>query len=113
MHEMAIAQGVLDIALDNAARHGAKRITAIKLLVGEMTEVEPDSLRFCFEALAEGTAAAGAQLEIEAVPLVGRCRDCGAEFAVQRFRFVCPTCASVGVEILSGRELKVEHLEVE
>ncbi|MDR3591131.1 MAG: hydrogenase maturation nickel metallochaperone HypA [Negativicutes bacterium] len=113
MHEMAIAQGILDIALDNAARHGAKTISRIKLLVGEMTEVEPDSLRFCFGALAQGTAAAGAELEIEAVPLVGRCRDCGAEFVIKRFRFLCPACSSAGVEILSGRELKVEHLEVE
>lgn len=113
MHEMAIAQGILDIALDNAARHGAQKITRIKLLVGEMTEVEPESLRFCFDALAEGTAAAGAELEITPVPLVGSCRDCGKEFNVERFRFVCPDCGSPGVGILSGRELRVEHLEVE
>jgi hydrogenase nickel incorporation protein HypA/HybF len=113
MHEMAIAQGVLDIALDNAAQHDAKKIIRIKLLVGEMTQVEPDSLRFCFEALAEGTLAAGAELEIAAVPLVGRCRDCGTEFGIERFRFFCPACSSAGVEILTGRELKVEHLEVE
>lgn len=113
MHEMAIAQGVLDIALDSAVSHGAGRVLVIKIQAGEMTEVEPEALRFCFSALAAGTAAEGAALEIEVLPLVGRCRDCGREFRVERYRFLCPACGSAGVEIVSGRELRVEHLEVE
>jgi hydrogenase nickel incorporation protein HypA/HybF len=113
MHEMAIAQGILDIVLDNAARHEATKVLLIKLQVGAMTEVEPDSLRFCFTALAADTPAAAAELEVEIMPLVGRCRDCGREFAVERFCFVCPACGSAGVEVISGRELRVEHLEVE
>lgn len=113
MHEMAIAQGVLDIALDTAARHDAKRILVIRLQVGQMTEVEPEALRFCYEALSEGTISAGAQLEIVVIPLVGSCRDCRLEFGIDRYRFLCPACGSVGVDIVSGRELRVEHLEVE
>jgi len=113
MHEMAIAQGILDIVLDAAARNDATAVLSIKLQVGEMTEVEPEALSFCFAALAAGTAAASARLEVEVTPLVGRCRDCGQEFRVERFRFICPACGSAGVEIISGRELRVEHLEVE
>ncbi len=70
MHEMAIAQGVLDITLDNAAQSGAKKVISIKLLVGQMTGVEPEALRFCFSALAEGTVAAEAVLVIVNAPLV-------------------------------------------
>jgi hydrogenase nickel incorporation protein HypA/HybF len=113
MHELAIAQGVLDIVLAAAAENDATAVTRIKLQVGEMTEVEPEALTFCFAALADGTAAAGAELAVEVLPLVGRCRDCGREFRVERFRFLCPMCGSAGVEIISGRELRVEHLEVE
>ncbi len=113
MHEMAIAQGILDIALTAAAENGAAAIVRIKLQVGAMTEVEPEALTFCFAALAAGTAAADASLEVEVTPLVGRCRDCGREFRVERFRFLCPACGSAAVEIISGRELRVEHLEVE
>lgn len=113
MHEMAIAQGILDIVLDAAARNDAAAVVSIKLQVGEMTEVEPEALTFCFAALAAGTAAAAARLDVEVIPLVGRCRDCGLEFKVERFRFLCPACGSPGVEIVSGRELRVEHLEVE
>ncbi len=113
MHEMAIAQGILDIALEAAADNGAAAVVRIKLQVGEMTEVEPEALTFCFASLAAGTAAAAAELDVEVMPLIGRCRDCGREFRVERFRFLCPGCGSAGVEIVSGRELRVEHLEVE
>ncbi|HWQ61845.1 MAG TPA: hydrogenase maturation nickel metallochaperone HypA [Negativicutes bacterium] len=113
MHEMAIAQGILDIVLEAASQNDAATVLCIKLQVGEMTEVEPEALTFCFAALAAGTAAAGARLDVEVTPLVGRCRDCGREFRVEQFRFLCPACGSAGVEIVSGRELRVEHLEVE
>lgn len=113
MHEMAIAQGILDIAVDTAVRHSAAKVLSIKLLVGQMTQVEPESLAFCFNALAAGSPADGAKLDVTIVPLTGRCNGCGHEFGIQQFCFVCPLCGSPGVEILSGRELMVEHLEVE
>lgn len=113
MHEMAIAQGILEIALDAARQNGAERITKIKLLVGEMTEVEPDSLIFCFSAVAAETPAATAELEVAIIPLKARCNDCGHEFGIERYRFFCPHCQSANLETLSGRELRVEHLEVE
>ena len=113
MHEMAIAQGILDIVLEAAARNDAATVTRIKLQVGEMTEVVPEALAFCFTALAAGSAAAAARLDIEMMPLVSRCRDCGWEFRVERYRFLCPACGSAALEIVSGRELRVEHLEVE
>jgi len=113
MHEMAIAQGILDIALDNAERHGAKKISRIRLLIGKMTGVEPESLHFCFSALAAGTKASEAELDIVILPLIGCCRDCGREFPIEAMRFFCPACSSAEVEIISGRELRVEYLEVE
>ncbi|MBU2702370.1 hydrogenase nickel incorporation protein HypA/HybF [Sporomusaceae bacterium BoRhaA] len=113
MHEMAIAQGILDITLDNAAQSDAKKVITIKLLVGQMTEVEPEAMRFCFSALAEGTIAAKAELKIKIVPLVVYCQDCGRKFVIERYRFLCSACGSANVKIISGRELQVEYLEVD
>jgi len=110
MHEMGIAQGILDIAMDYA-KEG--KIKVISLLIGQMTGVEPESLRFCFSSLSAGTIAEGAELKVKIVPLVGRCRDCQREFGIDEYKFVCSVCGSVAVEIISGRELKVEYLEVE
>ena len=113
MHEMALAQGILDVACKIAAEHQAARVLKITVLVGQMTQVEPEALTFGFSALASGTVAEQAELELIRVPLVGRCNDCGGEFPIVDYCFSCPTCQSVGVSILSGRELRVEHLEVE
>ncbi len=113
MHEMSIAQGILDIALEAAEKNGGGKIIRIKLQVGEMTGVVPDSLTFCFGALAAGTAAAEAELLIEVLPLVAQCQCCNYQFSVERYRFFCPRCESADVKTLSGRELSVEHLEVE
>lgn len=113
MHEMAIAEGIQDIALTTAADNGAARVLEIKLQIGQMSGIEPDSLQFCFEVLSAGTPTEGARLIIEITPLVARCDDCGGEFRVERFSFFCPACGSAKVETISGRELRVEHLEVE
>lgn len=113
MHEMALAQGILNIALRAAAENGAVKVGRIKVLIGQMTHVEPEALKFGFEALAVETIAAGAELALTAVPLVGRCDDCGQEFTIEGYRFFCPHCQSGGVKIVSGRELRVEYVEVE
>ena len=110
MHEMALAEGILDIALKTAEENEAKRVARVKLLVGEMAGVECESLRFCFAAVTKGTAA---ELEIERVPLIGRCPLCGKEQQVERYSFLCPSCRSGALEIISGRELRVESLEVD
>lgn len=113
MHELAIAQGILNIALNTAISHGACKIIGVKVLAGELTGVVPESLEFGFAALAEGTIAAGACLSICAVPLIGMCRDCGEQRHVEKHRFVCPECGSYAIDIISGQELKVESVEVE
>lgn len=113
MHEMAIAQGILDIALTSATEHSAGTIRRISLLLGEMTGVEPSALEFCFSALAADTAAAGAELSIKIVPLTACCQVCNTNFAVERYRFSCPQCGSAQVSVTGGRELQVAHLEVE
>ncbi|HWR39815.1 MAG TPA: hydrogenase maturation nickel metallochaperone HypA [Patescibacteria group bacterium] len=113
MHELSIAQGILDIALKTAAEHQAVRVGRITVTVGEMTGLVPDSLRQGFEVLAAGTLAAGAELVIDRIPLAASCRECGREFLVENRHFYCPECGSAGVELVAGRELRVEHMEVE
>ena len=113
MHEMSIAQGILDIVLKTAAEHSAVKVTCIKLLIGKMTQVEPESLNFGFEVLSAGTVAEGANVEITIVPLVGECNSCGQRFTVENYSFFCPFCNSASVLVISGRELAVDYVEVE
>lgn len=113
MHEMAIAQSILDIVLQTAADHGATRVSTIKLLIGEMTQIVPQSLEFGFSTLAAGTIAQHASLQIKILPAQGKCTQCGCQFYIQCFKFRCPECHSDSIGVLSGRELLVDALEVE
>lgn len=113
MHEMSIAQSALDIILQESQNHKVNRVISVALKVGELSAVETESLRFCFELLTKGTLAEGARLDIERVEVTCRCQDCDSNFTVQDLMFSCPSCKSNRVEMLSGRELSIESFEAE
>ena len=75
MHEMSIAEGILDVALDTLRQHDASVIHSVQLDLGLMSGVEPDSLLFCWEAVTKGTAAEGSHIEINTIPIEGKCLD--------------------------------------
>ena len=113
MHEMSIAEGVMDIALDYAKKNDAKKITKIGLIIGEMSGVVTESLEFSFRMIAEGTIAEGAELAIRQTPLMGRCTKCGKSFHIEHYNFWCPECKDGVLKLESGREMQVEYLEVD
>jgi hydrogenase nickel incorporation protein HypA/HybF len=110
MHELSIAQSVVEIACRHAA---GKRVTKVELKVGHLRQVVPAALLFSFELVAQGTAVEGAELTIEAVPAVGACRACGAETELHAFPLQCDACGGFDLEIVSGEELEVAALELE
>jgi hydrogenase nickel incorporation protein HypA/HybF len=81
--------------------------------IGELSALDPDALRFCFEAITSDTDLAGLELEIEICPFRYRCRACGHEFVVQDYQSQCPQCASLETECIGGQELDLAYLEVE
>jgi hydrogenase nickel incorporation protein HypA/HybF len=110
MHELSIAQAVLDIVEAHAA---GRRVVRVELRVGHLRQVVPDALAFAFEVLTAGTVAQDAELVIEPVPATGRCRDCGTEAQLDGFPLLCPACGGWGLELLAGEELLVDALELE
>ncbi|MBI5606539.1 MAG: hydrogenase maturation nickel metallochaperone HypA [Deltaproteobacteria bacterium] len=110
---MGIAQSILDIVEQEMARHGATRVSTIRLVVGEFTAVVPHSLTFCFEIITKDTPFEGVKLEMEQVPLTGRCSGCGEEFVIKEYRFVCPKCQSQEIETVAGKELFIKEIEAE
>jgi len=110
VHETAIAQSLLEIVKEQALLYGAKKVTRIRIKVGALSGVVPEALQFAFEVLSRGGVAEGARLEIEEVPSRIRCEDCGV-FEGTPF-LVCPNCGKLA-ELLSGRELEIESMEIE
>ena len=113
LHELSIAESLLDIIVDESKKHGLVRVSKVKLQIGEFAAVVPDSLTFCFELVSRDTVASGALVEIESVGLVARCDGCDFSFRVQDHIFLCPRCGEAALEILSGRELSVMSIEGE
>lgn len=113
MHEMSIAEALVE-QVDTAAReHGAPGVLRVRLRVGELAGVVPEALDFCFELACTGTLVAGAVLDVEAVPARARCTPCAVEWAVRMPPDLgCPSCSGGGgVELLSGRELQILHVQ--
>jgi hydrogenase nickel incorporation protein HypA/HybF len=112
MHEISLMQDALELALEETRSRGATRVHKIILRVGRLAGVEPDALAFAFEAVTADTAAAGADLIIEHVPVVCSCSDCRAEFEPDDFIFRCPGCGDLCCEVRRGGELELASLEV-
>ena len=116
MHELGIMTGVLDAVQTSAKQAGADRVLKVSLSVGEMTEAIEDALRFAFEALSEQqeyALCAGAELDITMVCPRSRCLECGAEYDHDRFHMLCPECGSFATELIAGRELQIDSIEVD
>ena len=112
MHEMGLAQNILDVVLRSAQENQVKKVLRITMRAGQLRAIVPEQLKFCFGFVAKDSLADGAELVIHVVPIQARCKGCHTEFLVQEFQFTCPECANGDLDILQGKELLVENIEV-
>jgi hydrogenase nickel incorporation protein HypA/HybF len=113
VHELAITEEILRIAVEHAERAGATRIVDINLVIGELSSVVDDSVQFYFDFISPGTVAEGAELHFRRVPARLRCRACGHEFEPESTDWRCPSCQTMGGDVIGGREFNMESIEVE
>jgi len=113
MHEFSLAVNIFDIVLDTVQKQNIHKVYTIKLDVGKLMAVVPESLIFGFETVSEGTPLEGTKLEINEIAVTVRCKKCGTESEIDEFIFMCPKCNSVDLEMLSGQDMQITSLEVE
>lgn len=114
MHELSIVTSMISIVRENMARHGVGRLKKIKIRVGEMTTVEPDAIRFCFEVCTGGTDMEDVTLDIEEVPVMGQCSNCKKVFQLNMYLDSrCDACGGEAGGYVSGTELDIVSMEVE
>ncbi len=113
MHELGIAEEMLRVALDYAAKSRAKRITAFNLEMSVAADESEDSLRFHFENLTRGTIAEGARVEISRAPVPGKCLECGNEFDRDAQDAACPRCSSSRVRAVLHDEFRLTSIDIE
>jgi len=112
MHELGIAQNIVDIVKQYLPEDLDGTVHSVKLRVGELSGVVPESLDFCFGAIISDTLLAGAKLDIETTAVRSYCNVCRQEFVIEEGDFLCPSCGGNDTELLSGTELQVMAIEI-
>ena len=114
MHELAITQSILQVALAAAARADARAVTGIDLVIGDLSSVVDDSVQFYFDILSQDTLAAGALLHFQRAPAIATCHDCGAQTPMRPpIDPVCPACQSIHIQVTGGRDFRVASIDIE
>lgn len=118
MHEMSIATSLMSIIRDEMEKHGATRLTLVRVCFGSLSNIVPEALDMAFQVVNSGTEFEGARLEMREDPIRLECGGCGGEFAPEGKRSSrfspCPVCGrEEGHRVLAGKSLFIEHIEVE
>jgi len=111
MHEMSIVSSILETVLKEAEKHHVHKIKSIKLKVGKLWQIIPETLQFCYSIATQGTIADGSEIVIIQTPIVANCKRCGGNFEVENYFFTCPDCNVADAEVISGDELILETIE--
>lgn len=113
MHELSIAQALVEQIEAAATKAHAKRVVRVVITVGALSGVDPEALRSLFPLVAEDTVTADAELVVEPVMARVRCRACDREETVANAFIRCAVCSSRDVELIAGRELHIKTVELE
>lgn len=112
MHEASLVRTLLDKVAALLAEHQGESVEEICVELGPLSGVEPLLVRSSFEMQAPEHAMADAKLIIHEVPLEAKCRQCGATFEIERFRFQCVSCGSSDVQVVRGEEFRLLHINI-
>ena len=113
MHELSLCEGVLQVLQHSAREQGFSRVKKVWLEIGSLAGVEPEAMRFNFDAVTRDTLADKAELEI--VPIAGEawCLPCAQTVPIAARFDACPHCGSYQLQVVGGEQMKVKELEVE
>lgn len=112
MHELSVAEEIINIANQYLPIENNTEVLSVKVEIGKLSNILPDSLEFCYDALISDTKLKGSKLIIEEVPISVKCDDCGQTTFIENIIFECKNCKSSKIKLISGNELKVTELEL-
>ena len=107
MHELSVTESILEIALKHAQKAGARRITALHLVIGQLASIVDDSVQFYWDFMAKDSIAEGR------IPTEFQCLDCQKCYAPDDKALACPQCGSTHIKVVAGEEFFLESIDVE
>ena len=113
MHELAVTEQILNLALRHAREANARQVTNLHLQIGALSTIIDDSVQFYWDIISQGSLCQGATLHFNRVPATLHCRSCGQEYTLVGELTACPTCSGIQVQILSGQEFQLTSIDIE
>ncbi|MBN2807997.1 MAG: hydrogenase maturation nickel metallochaperone HypA [Deltaproteobacteria bacterium] len=114
MHELSVVEKILAVVLAHAVKHRVKRVLAIHLEVGELSDLEDRWLQHYFDHVSKGSRAEKARLVIVRMPARLQCGACGHDFSfatAAEQANACPRCSSTDCRLIAGQGYFIKHLE--
>jgi hydrogenase nickel incorporation protein HypA/HybF len=112
MHELSLAQSIVEIVRQYVPNEKAGTVKSVKLKIGELSGVVADSLDFCFSAITADTPLQGATLQIDKIPFTLECNDCSESFTSEYGTVICQRCGGSNTHVLKGTEMQVVEIEL-
>ncbi|GBD87210.1 hydrogenase/urease nickel incorporation protein HypA [bacterium BMS3Abin03] len=112
MHELSIAQEILGIVYQYVPDPKENSVKSVRIRIGKLSNILPDSLTFCFEAITTDTPLKGAKLEIIHIPVAITCSNCNTTSEIEPPVFTCPLCGSNQIKITGGTDMRVDSIEL-
>ena len=112
MHELSIAQEIFGIVYHYVPAPKENSVKSVRVRIGKLSNILPDSLTFCFEAITNNTPLKGAKLEIIHVPVSIKCSNCNKTSEIEPPVFACPVCGSNQIKIIDGTDMQVDSIEL-
>jgi hydrogenase nickel incorporation protein HypA/HybF len=114
MHELSMMTSVVETVTESLAAYPGAKVLEVRLKVGALSSVIPESLDFCYGIVTEGTPLEGSRLVVNVLPVVVHCAHCDQDAeldGIQSFR--CPRCGEPCNDLRQGRELEIDSIEVD
>ena len=113
MHELSVAQSILEIIRQSVPREELPHVRTVTLKVGDQAGIVYESLEFSFRALTLETPLAGAALSVERVPYRIHCAICREVIESPFGLGICPKCSGTETTVVSGTELQVATIDLD
>ena len=113
MHESSLTEDLFAHIMQHAQEANAKRVMRVRVIIGELSDATPDSIRFYFDSIAAGSIAEGAVLEFDSAPGKAYCTSCGKDVAIDELFAACPLCGAFTLQVIGGNGVYLNSLEVQ